>query len=285
MVQLSDDVDGCGCLRCQGVDHEVVRRSLAGALAWSVALPFRHPSILVVLGAIGLLQAGSYFAPRWVSLVLILFGIIGVFAGRGYIGVVGRSSLTDESVTPGPALAVVARRLPSFLGASIAIVSSLFALWAFVVVVLSPGMERFATLAGTDPLLADFAILFLLVALVVYVLLKCCFVPEACFIGEYGPLESIRVSWAITSVHTSKAVLILAGFAALLAVGVVLDTQLAGTGAPVTLSFEIGETTVVLRSFGLSLASSARFGFDMAVTALYSGLFVHQYVDSTVTAQ
>ncbi len=284
MVRLSDDIDGCGCLRCQGVDHEVIHRSLAGALSWSVALPLRYPSILLVLGAIGLLQAGMRFAPTWLSAVLVAFGIVGVFAGRGYIGLVGRSSLTGERVGVGSALVVVARRLPSFVGAALAIVTGLFTLGT-IVVSLSPGMEQLAALLGTEGLFADFATLFALTGLVVYVLLKCCFVPEACFIGGYGPVESIRVSWAITSVHTLKAVLILAGFVALLAVGSALDTQLGDSAGPVALSFEIGETTVVLRSFGLSLASSVRFGFDMAVTALYSGLFVHQYVDSTVTAR
>jgi hypothetical protein len=285
MVRLQEDIDGCGCLRCQEVDHEVVRRSLADILYWSTRLPFARPSILLVFGAVGLLQLGVLVTPTALSMALVGLGVLGVFIGRGYIGVVGRGALGHEKPTPSAAVRTVLHRFPAFLGAVVAVILLLVLLVAVVVSVLSPGGRWLATVTGTDPVLAELGTLFLLVALVVYTLLKACFIPEACFIGGYGPLTSVRVSWRITSVHRLKAVLILAGFAVLIALGIVLDTQLAGAGAPVALSVEVGGTTVVLRSFGLSLAGGVRFTFDLAVTALYSGMFVHQYVESTVSAR
>lgn len=285
MVRLQEDVDGCGCLRCQEVDHEVVRRSLADILYWSTRLPVTRPSILFVFGVVGLLQLGVLVTPTALSMVLVGLGIVGVFVGRGYIGVIGRGTLGNESPTPGSAVRTVFRRLPAFFGAVLAVVLLLVLLVALVVSVLSPSGRWVATVTGTDPVLVELGALFLTVVLVVYTLLKAAFVPEACFIGGYGPLASVRVSWRITSVHRFKAILILAGFAALVVLGIVLDTQLAGSGAPVALSVEVGGTTVVLRSFGLSLAGGVRFTFDLAVTALYSGMFVHQYVESTVSAR
>lgn len=282
MVRLHEDVDGCGCLRCQGVDDAVVRRSLADVLYWSSALPFTRPSIVLVLGAIGLVQLAIFVAPTALSLTLVVLGVVGVFVGRGYIGVVGRGTLGDESPRPAVALRTVARRLPAFLGASAAIVLWLSVAMTAVVAVLAPGMQWLATASGSDPTLAEFGVLFLLAAVLVYTLLKCCFVPEAVFVGGYGPLDSLRVSWRITTLHRFKAALLLTGFSALLAVGVLLDTQLAGAGAPIALSFEVGGSTIVLRSFGLSVASSVRFIFDLGVTALYSGMFVHQYVESSL---
>lgn len=285
MVRLHEDVDGCGCLRCQEVDPKVKRRSLAGAFVWSCTLPFARPSLLLVLAAVGLLQGATLFVPTSVSLLLVLLAVLGVFVGRGYLGLVGRGLLGQRSPSPSTALVTVLRRLPAFVGAVAVALATLFAVGFVVVTVLSPGLEHVAETVGVNPSTADFVTLFLLVSLVVYALLKCCFLPEACFVGGYGPLASLRVSWTITSVHTEKAVLLVGGFVTLLAVGVALDTQLTGAGAPLVLSFELGETTVVVRSFGLSLSSGVRFTFDLLVTALYSGVFVHQYVDSAVSSR
>lgn len=284
MVRLHGDVDGCGCFRCQEIEHEVIQRSLTGALSWSAQLPLSWPSILVVLGAVGLLQAATAFVPSEAGLVVVCAGIVGVFAGRGYIGVVGRRSLDPTDQQADSALRVVVGRLPQFVGAVLAIVSGLVAVGLLIVLLLSPVVQWGTTAVGVDPMVADLGILGILVVSVVYALLKCCFVPEACFVGGYGPLDAIRVSWTITSVHTAKAVAIFGGFSVLLAVGVLFETQLGGAGAPLALTIEVGETEVVLRSFGLSVASGLRFAFDLLVTALYSGVFVHQYVSGVFQA-
>jgi len=46
----------------------------------------------------------------------------------------------------------------------------------------------------------------------------------------------------------------------------------------VGLAVTVGESEVALRSFGLPVAGGFRFAFNLAATALYSGVFAHQYV-------
>lgn len=283
MVRLHEDVEGCGCVRCQQVDHEVLRRSLAGALTWSATLPFRRPSIFVVLAIIGVIQAAAVIAPTRIAVLLVCIGVMGVFAGRGYIGIVGRDAIGTERSSPGSALRTVTGRFPSFVGAVGVILVGLFTSGLVVVTIVAPALSGVATFAGVDVVAAEVTTVVILVSIVTYAFLKCCFVPEACFVGGYGPLDSVRVSWVITRVHARKAVAIVTGFALLLTLGALLETQFGGAGAPVTLDFKLGETTVVLRSFGFSVASVFRFTFDLGVTALYSGVFVHQYVDGTLT--
>lgn len=282
MVRLHEDVEGCGCFRCQNVDHEVVQRSLAGALSWSASLPFTYPSILALLAAVGLIQAVAVVAPTELALAFICVGVLGVFGSRGYIGVIGRESLGPDSPSPASALRTVVVRFPAFLGAIGTILLGLITVSVLVVTLVGPALTGVATFVGVESAVAELSTAVLLAVLVMYALLKFVFVPEACFVGGYGPLGAIRVSWRITRVHTAKVLVIVAGFVVLLLGGVLLETQLGGSGAPVTLDFQLGDTTVVLRSFGLSVSSGLRFLFDITITALYSGVFVHQYVDGTL---
>lgn len=284
MVRLDDDIDGCGCLQCQEVDYRVVHRSLAGALAWSLRLPVRRPSVLVVFLAVGAVQLLGFVVPPSFAVLTALVGVLGVFFGRGYAGVVGSELLGSRNPSPLKALAVVVRRLPAFVAAVVTILAILSTVGFLVVALVTPGLERLLVPAGVDAITVETGLLVVLGLSLVYLLVKFVFVPEACFVGGYGPVESLRVSWAVTSLHRRKAVLIVVGFGLLLALGVVLDTQLADPGSPVTLTAEIGDTMVVLRSFGFSLASTVRFGFDVGVTALYSGVFAHQYVSGVVGA-
>jgi len=284
MVRFQDDVDGCGCLRCQNVDHAVVQRSLSGALVWSSQLPLLRPSILLVFLAVGAGQLVALLVSAPFALVTVLFGVLGAFVARGYIGVVGRQRLGHEEPAPARALAVVFRRLPAFLGAVLALVALLVALVVVIAVVVTPAVHRALEPAGIAPFTVDVLVVLFTAAMFFYVFVKAWFVPEACFVGGYGPLAAMGVSWRITGLHRRKAFLLVLGFAALLGLGIVLDTHLAsGQGSPIALTVQVGETTVVLRSFGLSLAGGVRFTFDMIVTALYSGVFVHQYVSGIVT--
>ncbi|MFC7072662.1 hypothetical protein ACFQJ7_06850 [Halovenus rubra] len=285
MVRLHEDVDGCSCLRCQNIDVDVLQRSLTDIAYWSGKLPFRHPTIWLVLGVVGLIQLAVLVTPTTVSLLLIGVSILGAFIGRGYIGVVGLAEVGHSKQPPRCAVRTVFRRLPLFLGAVITVVLLVVLSIAVTVRVLSPSGQWVATVAGVDPDIAGVGVVMLLSGSIVYILLKSVFVPEACFIGGYGPLSAVRVSWQITSFHRRKVVGILLGFIGLAVLGAVLDTQVAGTGAPVALSFELADTTVVLRSFGLSLSGLFRFVFDLLVTGFYSGMFVHQYVESTVSAR
>jgi len=284
MIRLREDVDGCGCVRCQEAGRELPQRSLGGALVWSAALPFARPSVLLVLLGVVLVQVASAFAPEPLSLALLSGALLGVFAGRGYIGVVGRDALASRRRSPVRALATVARRLPVFVGAVFVVALGLVGVVGVVVTLVSPALATTAAAVGVDPTAGELATILTLATLVVFVLLKCCFVPEACFVGGYGPIAALRASWLITTVDRRNAVFVFGGFLALFAVGAAFDTQLAGADAPLVLSIELHGTTVVLRSFGLSLTSATRSGFDLLATAVYSGVFVHQYAASAVTA-
>jgi hypothetical protein len=137
-----------------------------------------------------------------------------------------------------------------------------------------------ATALGVPAVVADAGLVLFVAGVVLYALVKCCFLPETCFVGGYGAVEALRASWRATTVHRGRAVRIVAGFALLLAVGVALDSQFADPTRPVTLAVRYRETTVPLRSVGV--ASGPRLVVDLLTTLLYSGVFVHQYVQGVV---
>jgi hypothetical protein len=278
MVKLRADVDGCACVRCQEVDGQVLQRSVTDTLRWSAGLVVDRPSILLFFLGVGLLQLFGILAPRQFALAGAALGVGGVFAGRGYIGVVGRDRLAGRDTSMSGALLTVLRRFPAFAGATLLIVALLGSVGLFVARVLSRPIRLLLRTAGAGAFAAELAVLVAVAASIVYLLLRFWFVPEACFIGRYGPVSALTTSWRLTTVHRRKAILIVAGFGLLLGVGIALDTQLADPESPVALSIRYGETTVVLRSFGLSFAGGVRSAFDLGVTALYSGAFVHQYV-------
>lgn len=287
MIRLHNDVDGCGCIHCQNVDHRVVRRSLGGALLWSSGLLRLYPSIVLVFLAVGFIQAVGELLPPQFALLTVLGAVLGVFVGRGYIGVIGRATLGDRQSSPTHALWLVARRFPAFLGATVAVIGLLAGISLLVLRGIGPLAGQLLVPLGVDPFQIQLLVLLVTALCLVSLIVKLYLVPEACFVGGYGPLESLRVSWRLTSLHPKKAVLIVIGFGLLLAVRILFDSLVSNPQTPVALTFQLGETTLVLRSFGLALSASlgglVRFGFDLFVTAVYSGVFVHQYVSGAVS--
>jgi hypothetical protein len=281
MARRRADVDGCGCSRCQDVDPRVLDRSLFDGVCWSGALPFRRPSILVVFGVVAAAQLAVLVSTTDLVVVGALASLVGTALGRGYVGVVGRDALARAGPSRGPldAVRVVLRRFPAFCVAVCVVLAALGGVVGAVTALRAPARAA-AAAVGVTPVVAN-AVLFLAVAgVVLYALLKCCFLPEACFVGGYGPVGALRASWAVATVHRSKALRVVAGFALLLAVGVAVDAQFADPTRPVTLSVRYGETVVALRSFGF--APGPRFVVDALTTLLYSGVFVHQYVQGVV---
>jgi hypothetical protein len=284
MAKLRADVEGCGCVRCQQVEGTALQRSVTESLQWSSRLVLARPSIPAVFLGVGFLQLAVLLGPRELALVGALLGVAGVFVGRGYVGVVGRETLAQRNPSPASALRTVFRRFPAFAGAALLVVALLGSTGLFVARVLSRPVRAALQAAGASAFTTDVVVLLAVAASVLYLLLKFWFVPEACFVGGYGPASALRTSWQVTTLHRRKAFLVVAGFALLLGVGVALDTRLANPESPIALTIRYGETTIVLRSFGLSFAGGVRFAFDMAVTALYSGVFVHQYVSGVFEA-
>ncbi len=278
MIRFREDIDGCGCLRCQGVDRDAVGRSVPDALLWSGRLLFARPSILLVFAAVGLTHLLAVAGSGRAVAVGALASFLGALVARGYVAVTGQAVICGDDLPPARALGTVFRRLPALLGATLLLAGVVAAGAAAVVGGLVPVLQRVLEPAAVDPATVRLAGLVLVVAWVVYALVKFCVLPEACFVGGYGPVASLRASWRVTTLHTAKAAAIVAGFAALLGVGVLLDTRLGDPASPVALSFRYGETAVVLRSFGFSLAGGVRFAFDIVATAVYAGVFLHQYV-------
>ncbi len=283
MVRFRDDVDGCGCLRCQEVDSDVLQRSGPDTIRWSSRLVLARPSILFVFFAVAPLQLLALVDSDALVVAGVVVGVLGAFVGRGYVDVTGRATLGGRPVSPVEALRTVLRRLPALVGAITVLSVGSVVGAGLVRVVITPVAKNALEPVGVDPTVVDLFSLVLIAGCLLYAVVKFCVLPEACFVGGYGPVASLRVAWTVTSLQTTRAVLAVAGFAALLVVGVVLDTTVAGPTSPVALSFRYGETTVVLRSFGFSVASGLRFVFDVVVTAVYSGVFLHQYVDGVFT--
>lgn len=279
MVRFRTDVEGCGCLRCQEVESDVLHRSGFGVLIWSGGLILDRPSILLVFFAVAPIQLLVLVDSTALVSAGAVLGVLGIFIGRGYVDVMGRAVLGDRHVSSTEAVRTVFRRLPALVGAITLLSVMLLAVALFIRVVFTPIVQSALEPVGVAPTVVDLFSLVLIAGCFLYAVVKFCVLPEACFVGGYGPVASLRVSWTITTLQTTKAILLVAGFAALLSLGVFLDTRLANPTSPVALSFRYGDATVVLRSFGFSVASGVRFVFDVVVSAVYSGLFLHQYID------
>lgn len=279
-VRHRSDTDGCGCLKCQNVDYDAVRRSFGESFLWSGRLLWSRPSILLVFVAVafGQLLATRGSVEPGISGAVV--GFLGVFLGRGYVGLSGGASLTDGDQRSTARLRTAVRRFPTFLAALALLIGILTTAVLFVAVGVPEGLDLALGWLGlpSDSLLLDGGILVSTAMLVVYLLVKFCFVPEACFVGGYGPLAALQTSWRLTTVHRRKAIALTVGLLALFAVSTLLEGGLTGGGRPVVFSVTFDGTTVAIRSIGMSTASLPRLLADAGLSALYYGVFVHQYV-------
>lgn len=282
MVRLRGDVEGCGCLRCQDVAIDARRRSLAEVLRWSARLPVAYPSIAVVFLAIGLAQVALIVTPVGDPLLASAVGLFGALVGRGYVAAIGRVALRRRRGTSVSALGRLLRRLPAFLVAVALLAGGLLVFVIVVTAGLAGPIRDGLQAVGFSRLASDGVVLIVLAAGIVYVVTKLWFLPEACFVGGYGPVASLRVSWAVATLHRVKALALVAGFVGLLGLGVLFETHLSDPSSPLALTLTYRETTVVLRSFGFSATGGLRTAFDLLLGLLSPGVFVHHYVDSAL---
>ncbi len=260
-IKARDDVDGCGCLECRGIETTATRRSVLDTLVWSVRLFRSYPSIVVFAGVI--ILANRLLETD--SIDVLPMPAIGVFETlaafafvvliRAYVGTIVAGELTGDPVTRREGLRRSLARTPALLGVialtvlSVMTVPFLLFFPFFVLAALIPGnpvdVVGFPVVAAVGGI--AFAVPFL------FVLFKFWFAPEACVIGQYGPLKSFRVSWRITTNYRGKFVLI--GVIAIgSALGFYLPTYLPEMGtrlAPLTpvlgvLSSSVGELLSVL---------------------------------------
>lgn len=278
-VRHREHIDGCGCIRCQGIDYTAINDSFAGALRWSGDLLRRRPTVTAVFFLVAAAQLLVARSPLGSTVVSALIGVVGVSIGRGYVGLLGAADLTSGSPDRRVMLRAVVARFPAFLTA-IAITAAIVGITVLSIAVgAANALEAGLAALGfaSDRIALDVGLLAAAVLCSVAVLVKCCFVPEACFVGGYGPIEAVRMSWRLTTVHRRKALVLTAGLAALFAISALLGTGGTG-GRPVILSMTVGGTTVTVRSIGLSTSGPLRLVADVVLSALYYGVFVHQYV-------
>ncbi|ELY59276.1 hypothetical protein C492_11075 [Natronococcus jeotgali DSM 18795] len=129
---------------------------------------------------------------------------------RAYVGMIVAGELTDDPVTIREGLHRSLARTPALVGLIVFVVffamtvPFLVLLPLLVLVGAIPGnpmeMVGFPVAAAVGGIV--FAVPFLLL------LFKFWFALEACVIGQYGPIESLRVSWHITTNYRGKFVLI-----------------------------------------------------------------------------
>ncbi|GAB7090849.1 hypothetical protein JCM18237_11200 [Halorubrum luteum] len=211
-------------------------------------------------------------------------GFLGVFLGRGYAGLVTaddlRGSDRSRTATVGARARVAVRRFPSFLAAAVLAIAGLFGLIVAATAVVSPALNALLPAVGFADLVTtvDAVLLVGVTVAVVVVLVKLCFLPEACFVGGYGPVSALRVTWSLTAVHRRKAIALTAGLLALFVLGTLLDARIGTTTRPVVLSVTVYDTTVPVRSIGIATSSPVRLLVDATLSAVYYPLFAHQYV-------
>ena len=101
----------------------------------------------------------------------------------------------------------------------------------------------------------------------VFLLVKFWFAPETCVIGRYGPIDSLRVSWRLTTDYRRKYLLVL-----LIVIGSVLTFDLLGPLVQV-----YGDTVIrgpVLRALSVSI--------EELLSVVWVGAYAHIYVQEVI---
>lgn len=269
------DAADCGCLACRGLSPIAAARSILDALVWSARLVRSSPSILAFgLGIIllnRLLESGITTALP-LPVVGLAEGVAGVaFAVilRAHVATIAAGEMTGTPLTARSALAHACRRLPALLAVYGLIVALVMAVST---VLLAPIVFAAVALLG-DPV-ARFGVL--PVALVggtlfaipfVVVLIKTWVAPEACVVGRYGPIQSLRVSWRVTSIHGRRVALVV-GF------GVASAGALFVLGSTPGLAGSLGAAGPLLGPIAASLGE--------LLSIVWMGVYAHLYVQGIV---
>ncbi|MBB6646555.1 hypothetical protein H5V44_09680 [Halobellus sp. MBLA0160] len=197
-------------------------------------------------------------------------GFVFVVLIRAYVGTIAASELTDTPVTVCGGLRRSVARAPALVGV-VALVVLAAMLIPFVlslpVVLLAGGLAAMSLETVGFPVIAAvggvvFAVPFLLLVF------KLWFAPEACVIGQYGPLESLRVSWRITGNYHSRFVLIV-----LIAVGSAISLSLPASLPELTTG--LSPAPPVLDAISSSVGDF--------VSVLWASAYAHIYVQSVVS--
>ncbi|WP_233565490.1 hypothetical protein [Halorubrum sp. Atlit-26R] len=274
-IKARDDIDGCGCLECRNIETTVTRRTVLDAFVWSVRLFRSYPSVVAFAGIIILTNrlletnAINILPMPAISMIEATTAFAFIVLIRAYVGTIVAGELTSDPVTIREGLYRSFARMPALVGLIVLIVFSvmtlpfLILLPLLVLVGTVPGnlveMVGFPVAAAVGGLV--FAVPFLLL------LFKFWFAPEACVIGQYGPIESLRISWHITTNYRGKFVLI-----AVIATGSALSIYL-----PTSLP-EVGTGMVALNPVLSMLSASIGELFSIVWASAYAHIYIQGIV-------
>ncbi|MDQ2055627.1 hypothetical protein [Halobellus sp. H-GB7] len=274
-IKAREDVDGCGCLECRNIETTTTNRTVLDALVWSVRLFRSYPSILAFAGVIiftnRLLEIDSItvLPTPAIGVIEAVTAFAFIISIRAYVGTIVAGELTGESVTVREGLRRSIVRTPALVGVIVVIVFVVmtvpffvsFPLFLLVGMIPAPvEMVSFPVAAAVGGII--FAVPFL------FLLFKFWFAPEACVIGQYGPIESLWVSWRITTNYRRKILLI-----AVIAIGSALSLYLP------TVFPEIG-TRLALVSPVIDIISSS---VSELLSVVWASAYAHIYVQEIVS--
>lgn len=271
-IKSREDIDGCGCLECRNIETATTNRTVLDALVWSVRLFRSYPSIIAFAGV-------TILANRFLETDIINvlpMPVIGVLEGltafvfivliRAYVGTIVAGELTDNSVTIREGVSRSITRTPALIAVTLLVVLAVMTIPSFLFLPLLlfagaiPGnpvdLVGFPAVAAVGGLV--FAVPFL------GLLFKFWFAWEACVIGQYGPLKSLRISWQITTNYRRKFVLI-----AVIAIGGVINLQLPEMGT------SVAPVTPVLQILSSSVGD--------LLSIVWASAYAHLYVQEIVT--
>ena len=275
-IKARDDIDGCGCLECRNIETTTINRTVLDALVWSVRLFRSYPSIVVFAGVIILANrlletdAVTVLPTPAVGVFEAATAFAFIISIRAYVGTIVAGELTGDPVTIRERLHRSIARTPALVGVVLLVVFSVMTIPFFVSLplFLLVGVLPVAPveIVGFPVAAAVGGIVFAVPCLLL--LFKFWFAPEACVIGKYGPIESLWVSWRITTNCRGKFLLIL-----VIVVGSALSLYL-----PAVLP-ELG-TGLALVPPALDVISSS---IGELLSIVWASAYAHIYVQGVVS--
>lgn len=272
------DVDGCACLACRNLEPAVRRRSILETLLWSVQLVRTYPSVvLFALAFVSLrrlleLDVLPIAAPV-VGLLEATATVVLFFLVRAYVAVIVTTELSNVRMPVRNRVRHSLERLPALVGVIVATVAVLVFVWMLSVV---PTMALFAGLAvaPVDPAagwpipIAGVLAMAVTSLATLFVIFKLWLAMEACIVGGYGPLASLRISWRITGNYRGKLLAVVLAVAASVGLLYVAGSVPVFDDASSPLGVAVGWTFATLAD----LTSVVWFG-------VYAHLYVQGIVD------
>jgi len=275
-IKARDDVEGCGCLECRNIETTTTNRTVLDALVWSVRLFRSYPSILAFAGVIilsnRLLETDviNVLPMPAIGLIEALTAFVFIISIRAYVGMIVAGELTGNPVTIREGLHRSFARTPSLVGVILLIV---FSVMTIPFLVFLPLLVLAGTIPGNPVNMVGFPVAAAVggIAFAVpflFLLFKFWFAPEACVIGQYGPLKSLRVSWRITTNYRGKFVLI-----GVIAIGSALSLYLP-TYLP-EMGSNLASLTPVLSVFSSSVGE--------LLSIVWASAYAHIYIQGIVS--